>query len=112
MYSGLNLSSILQGSNPALVELLQTSTHHGMQMLRQRLEAIDAQQPRIPLAMGETLQGVIQAIKAIAPDSVQVHFNGPTDNSDLVAANPSQIHQVFMNLCLKRLRCHGRRRYP
>ncbi len=57
-----------------------------------------SEQERKPVQLGSVVQEVLTLLRASLPTTIEIHFKGDPQNG-LVMADPTQIHQLLMNLC-------------
>jgi len=57
-----------------------------------------SEQERKPVQLGSVIQEVLTLLRASLPTTIDIRFKGDPHNG-LVMADPTQIHQLLMNLC-------------
>jgi PAS domain S-box-containing protein len=57
-----------------------------------------SEQERKPVQLGSVIQEVLALLRASLPTTIDIRFKGERQNG-LVMADPTQIHQLLMNLC-------------
>ena len=83
-----------------LIETLNCSAQRGTKLVQQILSfAQDGSNVSSVISLGELLAETNQIIQQTLPQSIDVHLDVPTDLW-LVKGNETQLHQVFMNLCV------------
>lgn len=83
-----------------LLKTLETNTKRGANLVRQVLSfARGIEGTRATLQVGNLLLEIGQIIKETFPRSIEIQTDIPA-NLWLVSADVTQLHQVFMNLCL------------
>ncbi|MFM7423985.1 MAG: PAS domain S-box protein, partial [Elainella sp.] len=84
-----------------LLQLLDLSAERAADMVRQitTFSSGSDDQP-LPIRLPGLLQEIVQILKQTFPKSIQIHLVLPEQPLALVAAGPTQIHQVLMNLCV------------
>jgi CheY-like chemotaxis protein len=82
-----NLKEVLRASMRAkdLVKQILTFSHH-------------AEQEKIPLIINPIIKEVLKLIRASLPSTIEIRQNIEVKDS-VVLADPTQIHQILMNLC-------------
>jgi len=56
------------------------------------------EQERTPLKIGLIVKEIIKLVRASLPSTIEIHQNIEAE-SETVLADPTQIHQIFLNLC-------------
>jgi PAS domain S-box-containing protein len=83
-----------------LLGILQKSAEHGGELVKQVLEfARGVEGERIALQPKHVVQEAMKILRDTLPKSIEVRFSS-SDNIDLIAGDPTQLHQVLMNLCV------------
>ncbi|MGJ3247456.1 MAG: PAS domain S-box protein [Elainellaceae cyanobacterium] len=84
-----------------LLHSLNESAKRGADLVKQVLSfARGTEGKPILLQPGHLISEVVQIIRQTFPKSVEIRSYIPTTNLWLVSANPTQLHQVLMNLCV------------
>jgi PAS domain S-box-containing protein len=84
-----------------MLQILDDSVKRGSDMVQHILTfARGTDGERVPIRTIPLLQEVLQVIQQTFPKSIAIHQNIPALVVDLVSADPTQLHQVFMNLCI------------
>ncbi|MGJ3253536.1 MAG: PAS domain S-box protein [Elainellaceae cyanobacterium] len=84
-----------------LLHSLNESAKRGADLVKQVLSfARGTEGKPILLQPGHLISEVVQIIRQTFPKSIEIRSYIPTSNLWLVSANPTQLHQVFMNLCV------------
>ena len=82
------------------LSLLQASAERGASMVKQILSfARGSEGKRVALQPKHLLSDVVKILRETLPRSIEVRFNLPSDLYH-VNADPTQLHQVVMNLCV------------
>jgi two-component system cell cycle sensor histidine kinase/response regulator CckA len=82
------------------LKLLQASAERGASMVKQILSfARGSEGKRVILQPKHLLSDVVKILKETFPRSIDVQFDLPS-NLWIVTADPTQLHQVLMNLCV------------
>lgn len=83
-----------------LIDTLNCSAQRGIKLVQQILSfAQDGSNVSSVIALGELLTETNQIVQQTLPQSIDVHLDVPADLW-LVKGNETQLHQVFMNLCV------------
>jgi PAS domain S-box-containing protein len=83
-----------------LLGILQKSAEHGGELVKQVLEfARGVEGERIALQPKHVVQETMKILKDTLPKSIEVRFSSQ-ESIDLIAGDPTQLHQVLMNLCV------------
>ncbi|MDR9899190.1 PAS domain S-box protein [Aetokthonos hydrillicola Thurmond2011] len=91
----------LNEQNRQLLKILEDNSKRGAQLVRQILSFARGEQgKRIPLQLKSLLKEFEQVIKSTFPKSIEISTKIATPNLWTVLADPTQIHQVLMNLCV------------
>ncbi len=92
-----------QAHDPMMVRLiasLESSTQRGAQLVKQILTfGRGVKGERIPISLREVAREVQQLVQETFPKSIQIEVNLP-DSLSLVIGDPTQIHQVLLNLAI------------
>jgi PAS domain S-box-containing protein len=84
----------------ALLETIETSGRRGSDMVRQVLGfARGVEGKRLPVNVRHLFRDVQKMMRETIPKDIDVSFNAPADLWT-VNADPTQLHQVLMNLCV------------
>jgi PAS domain S-box-containing protein len=84
-----------------LLQTLENSAKRGINLIKQILvfaRGMDGKRVRVPLK--SVLLEVLQVIEQTVPASISIQATFPHAPLGLVLADPTQMHQVFMNLCV------------
>lgn len=82
------------------LKLLEASAQRGASMVKQILSfARGSEGKRVTLQPKHLLSDVVKILRETLPRSIEVRFNLPSDLYH-VNADPTQLHQVLMNLCV------------
>ncbi|MBE9006500.1 PAS domain S-box protein [Fortiea sp. LEGE XX443] len=82
-----------------LFKTLENSSKRGTNLVQQILSfARSSEEKYILLQVSHLLREVVQIIKQTFPKSIEIKTEIPTNSLGIVKADPTQLHQVFMNL--------------
>jgi PAS domain S-box-containing protein len=91
----------LDEQNRQLLKILEDNSKRGADLVKQILSfARGAEGKRIPLQPRHLLKEIERIVKNTFPKSIEICIDIPTPNLWTVSADPTQIHQVLMNLCV------------
>jgi PAS domain S-box-containing protein len=91
----------LDERNQRLLQILQDSSKRGSDLVSQILSfARGAEGKRAAIQVGHLLHEVGRVAKQTFPKSIDVHENVTPLELWMVSADATQLHQVFMNLCI------------
>jgi PAS domain S-box-containing protein len=96
----------LQLSHPSeqsqtLLKIIAESARRGSDLVTQILSfARGVEGKSMPLQLGHVLSEVVQVVQQTFPKSIVVEQLIPSTSLGLVLADATQLHQVFMNLCV------------
>ncbi|MDM9384227.1 PAS domain S-box protein [Chlorogloeopsis sp. ULAP01] len=91
----------LDGQNRQLLKILEDNSKRGADLVKQITAfARGAEGRRIPLQPRHLLKEIEQVVKSTFPKSIEICIHIPTSNLWTILADPTQIHQVLMNLCV------------
>ncbi len=91
----------LDQKNLELLKLLEDSAKRGADLVKQILAfARGVEGKRTPLQVRHLLSEVIKVARQTFPKSITIATDIPTTNLWTVSADATQLHQVFMNLCV------------
>ncbi|MEA5572696.1 PAS domain S-box protein [Calothrix sp. UHCC 0171] len=91
----------LNEQNLRLLKILEDSSKRGAELVKQILSFVRGVEGKhVPLQLTHLLKEVEQVVKSTFPKSIHIHLHIPTPNLGIVLADPTQIHQVLMNLCV------------
>jgi two-component system, cell cycle sensor histidine kinase and response regulator CckA len=91
----------LDEQNLRLLKLIEDSSKRGAALVKQILAfARGAEGKRIPLQVGHVLSEVVQVVRQTFPKTISIDTNIPLTDLWTVSADATQLHQVFMNLCV------------
>ncbi|MFA5909326.1 MAG: MHYT domain-containing protein [Vicinamibacterales bacterium] len=100
----MSISLLREGEgDPVKLEMLDTinaSAHRGADMVKQVLlfaRGVDGQ--RVQVRVAPLMQDIEKIVKDAFPKNIQV-INSSEANLPLVAGDPTQLHQVLINLCV------------
>ena len=92
-----------QASDPVFARLiasLESSTQRGAQLVKQILTfGRGVKGERVPIRLSDCVREVQQLVKETFPKNIQFEVNVP-ESLWLVIGDPTQIHQVFLNLAI------------
>ncbi|AKG20321.1 PAS domain S-box protein [Calothrix sp. 336/3] len=84
-----------------LLKTLENSTRRGSDLVKQILTfARGKEGKRISLQAGHLLKEVAKIIQQTFAKSIEIYTDIPSSNLWLVTVDPTQLHQVLMNLCV------------
>jgi PAS domain S-box-containing protein len=84
-----------------LLQLLEQSAKRGAAMVKQILTFTRGTgDDRTPVPIVPLLQEVLSVIQQTFPKIIAISADLPNHEFDAVSANPTHLHQVFLNLCL------------
>lgn len=82
-------------------KLVETTAKHGADLVKQILQfAKGTQSQKVPLKIDELLLEVAQTLERTFPKSIDICIELPSQPLDIVCANPTQVQQIVMNLCI------------
>lgn len=91
----------LDERNHQLLNLIEDSAKRGSDLVKQILAfARGAEGKRVPLQIRHLLLEVGKVIKQTFPKNIEIYRNIPTKDLWTVSVDGTQLHQVFMNLCV------------
>lgn len=83
-----------------MIEILQVSAERGSRIVRQILGFSRSNEgERGPVDPRHILREVLLVVQETFPRNIEIHDNIPHD-LDQISANPTQIHQLLLNLCI------------
>ncbi len=84
-----------------LLKMQQDSAKRGAELIKQILSfAQGVEGKHFPLQVRHLLREIEQLVKSTFPKSIAVETYIPNTISSIIVADPTQIHQVLMNLCV------------
>jgi two-component system, cell cycle sensor histidine kinase and response regulator CckA len=90
--------------NQRLLKILEINSKRGAELVKQITAfARGAEGKRVHLQPRHLLKEIEQVIKSTFPKSIEICIDLVTTNLSTVLADPTQIHQVLMNLCVNAL---------
>lgn len=91
----------LNAKNQQLLKILEENSKRGAELVKQITAfARGADSKRVPLQPKHLLKEIEQIVKSTFPKSIEICIDIPTPNLRPILADPTQIHQVLMNLCV------------
>lgn len=91
----------LDEKNRQLLKILENNSKRGAELVKQITSfARGSEGKQVPLQIRHLLKEVEQIINSTFSKSIEVCTHIPTQNLATVWADPTQIHQVLMNLCV------------
>ena len=97
----LSLKLPLNEQDRHLLQLIEDSAKRGADLVKQILAfARGVEGKRVPLQVRHILSEVMQVARQTFPKTITIHADFPTANLWTVSADATQLHQVFMNLCV------------
>jgi two-component system, cell cycle sensor histidine kinase and response regulator CckA len=87
--------------NLQLLHMMEVSAKRGADLIKQILAFTrGAEGKRVPLQIRHPLSEVVQVVRQTFPKNIDVSIDIPTHDLGTVAADATQLHQIFMNLCV------------
>lgn len=84
-----------------LLKMQQNSAKRGAELIKQILSfAQGVEGKHFPLQLRHLLREIEQLVKSTFPKSIAVQTYIPSTITSIIVADPTQIHQVLMNLCV------------
>ena len=84
-----------------LLQLIETNTKRGASLVKQVLSfARGVEGKRVPIQIGHLLLEIEQIAKRTFPKSIEIQTDIPARELWTVCADATQLHQVFVNLCV------------
>ncbi|MDZ4875453.1 MAG: Sensor histidine kinase RcsC [Chroococcidiopsis cubana SAG 39.79] len=97
----LSLKLPLDEQDRHLLQLIEDSAKRGADLVKQILVfARGVEGKRVPLQLRHILSEVMHVARQTFPKTIEIYTDFPTANLWTVAADATQLHQVFMNLCV------------
>lgn len=97
----LTLKLSLGKQDRHLLQLIEDSAKRGADLVKQILAfARGVEGKRLPLQVRHILSEVMHVARQTFPKTIEIHTDFPSANLWTVAADATQLHQVFMNLCV------------
>lgn len=91
----------LEQKNRQLINILEENSKRGAALVKQITAfARGAEGKRVPLQIRHIFQEIERILKSTFPKSIEISINITTSNLWTISAEPTQIHQVLMNLCV------------
>lgn len=91
----------LDDQSKQLLKLIEDSAKRGANLVKQILVfARGAEGKRVPLQIRHLLSEVMQVVRQTFPKNIEIRRNIPSTDLWTVSADTTQLHQVFMNLCV------------
>jgi nitrogen-specific signal transduction histidine kinase/ActR/RegA family two-component response regulator len=91
----------LTEQNRRFLQIIEENAKRGADLVKQILAfAHGGEGKRQPLQIQHLLSDVVKVIGETFPKNIQIQTNFLTLDLGLVSADPTQLHQVFMNLCV------------
>jgi two-component system, cell cycle sensor histidine kinase and response regulator CckA len=82
-------------------ECIKHDAQQGVDLVQQiTLFARGTSGKRMPLQVGDLLLEIVKTIQRTFPKSIEIYPNIPTQTLGSIVADPTQFHQVVMNLCV------------
>jgi two-component system, cell cycle sensor histidine kinase and response regulator CckA len=93
--------SNLDARSMDMLKIIENSAKRGANMVKQILTfSRGTDEDRTTLQVANLLREAIDMIQETFPPSITIHANIPDRSLWLVAADPTQLHQILMNLCV------------
>jgi two-component system, cell cycle sensor histidine kinase and response regulator CckA len=84
-----------------MIEMVETSAKRGADLVKQILAfASGVEGERVSLQVRHLLAEVLQVVRQTFPKTIDIQRNIPATDLWAVSADATQLHQVFMNLCV------------
>jgi PAS domain S-box-containing protein len=84
-----------------MLQMLEESAKRGANLVQQIVTfARGTEGRRVPVQMTDLLQEVLTIVRQTFPKSISICSIMPTSGIGLISADPTQLHQVLMNLCV------------
>jgi PAS domain S-box-containing protein len=97
----LPLKVTLNEQDRHLLKLIEDSAKRGADLVKQILAfARGVEGKRVPLQVEHILSEVVQVARETFPKAIEIRADFPAANLWKVSADATQLHQVFMNLCV------------
>jgi PAS domain S-box-containing protein len=91
----------LEQRDRQMIEMIESSAKRGSDLVKQILAfASGVEGKRVSLQVRHLLAEVLQVIGQTFPKTIEIHREIPATDLWTVAADATQLHQVFMNLCV------------
>jgi two-component system, cell cycle sensor histidine kinase and response regulator CckA len=91
----------LERQDRQMIEMVETSAKRGADLVKQILAfASGVEGERLSLQVRHLLAEVLQVVRQTFPKTIEIHRNIPATDLWAVSADATQLHQVFMNLCV------------
>ncbi len=91
----------LDPQNQRLLEMLEESSKRGGALVSQILSfARGSEGQRVTFQVGQLLREIGRVVKQTFPKSITICENISPESLWIISADPTQIHQVLMNLCI------------
>jgi len=83
-----------------LLDILNESAHRGADLVRQVLSfARGVDGDRVPVSLVPLIKDLLKVLRDTFPKSIEIRLEAP-EHLWYVSGDPTQLHQVFMNLCV------------
>jgi PAS domain S-box-containing protein len=93
--------SNLDTRSQEMLKVVEESAKRGADLVQQILTFTQgAEGKRLPVQVAEPLQEVISIVQQTFPKSISIQHKIPKSGIALISADPTQLHQVVMNLCV------------
>ncbi len=91
----------LKQQDRQMIEMVETSAKRGADLVKQILAfASGVEGERVSLQVRHLLAEVFQVVRQTFPKTIEIDRNIPATDLWAVSADATQLHQVFMNLCV------------
>ncbi len=101
-YSELTLLDALPGTpQHENLEEIRKASNRGKELVKQILAfSRKNKQEKIPLQIGLILREALKLLRPALPSTIEIRFDADIEpDGDLILADPTQMHQVIMNIC-------------
>ncbi|MBD2328909.1 PAS domain S-box protein [Alkalinema sp. FACHB-956] len=91
----------VQERSQELLQVIVDSAKRGADFVKQILTFAKGSPGQcLSIDISPTLAEIIKIIQQTFPKSIEIHYHQPSTALPLISGDPSQIHQVLMNLCI------------
>jgi PAS domain S-box-containing protein len=91
----------LDEQNQQLLKIQEESSQRGAELVKQILSfAQGVSLKRALIQVKHLLKEIERIVKSTFPKSIEIYTDIPSQNLWTILADPTQLHQVFMNLCI------------
>lgn len=91
----------LDEQNQQLLKILEDNTKRGADLVKQILVfARGGEGKRVPLQISHLLSEILQMVRQTFSPAIEIQANLSTSDLEIVSADPTQLHQVLVNLAV------------